>query len=227
MNKQSWYFLGEGRKSPSYNMAMDELLLSFVESKPVLRIYDWDVPTISIGYSQRLSEINTAGYRVVRRYTGGGVVFHDTSYTYSLVFPSSHLLVDKARLEGYKVVNEAVMSALLPYNKNLYLYDRKLDDDTDLSIMACAENPTFYDVMKNSEKVSGCAQRRNKNGLLVEGYIKKIALAQESLEKALKNTFAEYFNCSYESFPDKKDLFFQAEQLAKKKYLSKEWNFKR
>ncbi|RKJ37195.1 octanoyltransferase, partial [Butyricicoccus sp. 1XD8-22] len=54
--KTKWYFINSGPCSPSYNMALDEALLdlhSRGEIPPVIRFYEWNPATLSVGYFQR------------------------------------------------------------------------------------------------------------------------------------------------------------------------------
>ncbi|NWK09155.1 lipoate--protein ligase family protein, partial [Marine Group I thaumarchaeote] len=95
-----------------WNMAVDEFLL-YNCKEPVLRIYGWSKPCISIGYFQNIDEVdykkcNDMNVDVVRRITGGGAVFHDMELTYSFVtknFPQSIM-------ESYKEISEVIIQAL-------------------------------------------------------------------------------------------------------------------
>ena len=71
-----WDFWQDGQHSPAFNMAADEVLLETACSRgrPLLRFYEWDRKAVSLGYVQSLSAA-PAGYAVVRRPTGGGVVY--------------------------------------------------------------------------------------------------------------------------------------------------------
>jgi len=83
-----------GSGSSSINMAMDEAVMIGLEngtSTPLLRIYKWDPPTITIGYFQKISDIDMKkcqndGIGVVRRLTGGRAVLHHEELTYSILF---------------------------------------------------------------------------------------------------------------------------------------------
>ena len=69
--------LETGYNSGPWNMALDEALMNFINyhSMPILRIYGWRPPTVSIGYFQSMDEevdikrCRQMGIDVVRRIT--------------------------------------------------------------------------------------------------------------------------------------------------------------
>ena len=100
-----------------WNMAVDEtLLLDAVENDvATLRFYQWNEPTLSLGYFQRYADRAqhpaSRGCAAVRRQTGGGAILHDRELTYSLALPAGHPL---ARLPAclYEAVHAAFIDAL-------------------------------------------------------------------------------------------------------------------
>ena len=70
------------------NMAIDEVLLRHARM-PLLRLYRWERPAISFGYFGVAAQIlpQCGPREAVRRWTGGGVVWHGEDLTYSLVVP--------------------------------------------------------------------------------------------------------------------------------------------
>ena len=54
--------------------------------------YGWDRKSASIGYIQKFSAVEDQSYTVVRRPTGGGVVFHDVDLTYTVAVPKGHYI---------------------------------------------------------------------------------------------------------------------------------------
>jgi len=92
--KRPFRFIFSGENDGKTNMAMDEAVMTGLSegiSSPVLRIYKWTPPTISIGYFQKAQDINfnrcqEDGIGVVRRITGGRAVLHYQELTYSILF---------------------------------------------------------------------------------------------------------------------------------------------
>ena len=94
MEKTIWHFINSGKCCPSYNMALDEALLEWHskgEIGPVLRFYEWEPATLSIGYFQSvekeidLEQLRNTDLGFVRRPTGGRGVLHEHELTYSVI----------------------------------------------------------------------------------------------------------------------------------------------
>src|SRR5262245_1861549 len=102
---ESWYLLDSGAGVPEDNMAVDELLLENVGrlKKPFLRLYGLNVPAVTFGYFQRVSDVKqiTSTRPLIRRPTGGGIVYHGRDWTYSVVVPPSHGWYGLAAIESY------------------------------------------------------------------------------------------------------------------------------
>ena len=108
-------------------MAVDEALLETAASLgvPTLRFYQWQEPTMSLGYFQeyedRLRHAASAGCPTVRRASGGGAIMHDRELTYSLAVPEGHPLVAD-RLRTYRVVHESLIETLRQWEVDARLY---------------------------------------------------------------------------------------------------------
>lgn len=85
--------------------ALREGRLDSEEARPLLRLYTWEVPTISLGRSQDPAEALAPRWEawsrdpasdplgpgaVVRRPTGGRAVWHEEELTYSVLMPREH-----------------------------------------------------------------------------------------------------------------------------------------
>jgi lipoate-protein ligase A len=151
-------FLDTGAHDAAWNMALDEAILkSVAESKePVLRLYQWMPPAVTIGYFQAIElEVDTKackerGVDVVRRLTGGGAVYHKEELTYSIIMPEN--TVSDNVLESYKEICSCIISAL-----------GKLGFK--------AEFAGINDILVSGKKISGNAQTRRKGCVLQHGTI--------------------------------------------------------
>ncbi len=85
-------YIASGAGTAARNMASDEVLaLSLAEQRDFsyLRIYSWKPAALSFGYNQKIEKIvninlvQSSGISLVRRMTGGRMVFHDNEYTFS------------------------------------------------------------------------------------------------------------------------------------------------
>lgn len=154
-------------------MAIDEAILrSFDEGKSprTIRFYRFKPSAITVGYTQDINDvINTYAcdeldIPYVRRITGGGTVFHDYNgeITYSMV-------TDK--IEGE--IEESFFTLLEPIIETLKAYD--LD----------AKFKPYNDILVETRKISGSAQRRGKKGMLQHGTL-MYATDLDTLSEILK-----------------------------------------
>ena len=81
---RTWRLVEDAPQSGAFNMAADQVLLERFcpGDPPILRLYAWERPTLSIGRNEPLdSELDLQrcaqlGIPVVRRITGGKAVLH-------------------------------------------------------------------------------------------------------------------------------------------------------
>jgi len=149
------------RRRGSRNMALDYAVLKAVSqeaSLPTLRIYQWEVPTITLGYFQTLAEeVYVDACRqdrvpVIRRITGGGTVLHDMELTYSVVVSEKAGPVKGSVLDSYKAICDPVIKAM---NGN----------------GVKAEFKPANDILVSDMKISGSAQTRKQGVILQHGTI--------------------------------------------------------
>jgi len=246
------------------NMAIDEALLEaygIEGSLPVLRIYGWKPAAFSIGYSQdpgnelNLNRCKNAGISFVRRFTGGGVIFHKDELTYSIVCKREDLGISAFSKEAYKVLCLFIIKAY----KSLGLcaeYCLRETTRQDKSWFCFSERER-YDILINGKKLGGNAQRRRKDIIFQHGSIPlkshieqavpmlrgcpKIdrakatslshALGRDIGYKSLKDTliksFKQVFNSDIlESSLSQREISL-ARTLLNEKYIKKEWNLYR
>ncbi len=161
------------------NMAADEALLVRVgagKSAPTLRLYQWDPPTISLGYFQAYSDYEAlpppvGELPVVRRLTGGGAILHDRELTYSLTLPAGHPLLGEGPNRLYEIVHEAVRSCLAEAGIEARASGEGDDSGAARGPFFCFARRHVYDLLIGSDKVAGSAQRRTRTAVLQHGSI--------------------------------------------------------
>ncbi len=78
-------------------MALDGAMLELSAQlqQPIVRVYQWSEPTVSLGYFQTIADYQehacSAAPGLVRRATGGGAIVHDNDWTYSIAVPDGVL----------------------------------------------------------------------------------------------------------------------------------------
>ena len=173
------------------NMAADAALLRAADEKPaspVLRVYRWSEPTISLGYFQKSAELlahkTLTGCPCVRRLTGGGAILHHHELTYSCIIPRTHpIRWEPVRL--YELIHREISQVLgvcgasTDFRSDILAQADEPDspggdgpepflcflrtDPRDLA--ACGDGIT------GSPKITGSAQRRRRGTILQHGSI--------------------------------------------------------
>jgi len=225
--QKQWYLYIDSAHDPFYNMAMDEALLQDAENfnAPLIRIYDWDRPSVSIGYVQNYDAAPHDKYTVVRRPTGGGVVYHDNDLTYTAVVPADDPICKLNRIDSYHVFHEAILQTLAGFGLNGSLSPDECGA-VDRATMQCFTTPTRYDVVAEGKKYAGAAQRRTKSGILHQGSIDltKLDCDKKLFTKKLLCAFEKQFNMQFIDFKPNSDLEQRAIELAEEKYSTEDWN---
>ncbi len=169
--------------SGARNMAVDQALFEQVahSDRPVLRFYQWEQPTLSLGYFQRAAaRAEHAASRtcpMVRRSTGGGAIIHDAELTYCLAIPRNRLpaplRADAGRLYG--IVHRAAAVALAKWNITMTPAEtcgqatpcaRSHPSQTPF---LCFQHITIQDGLIGRHKVLGSAQRRSRWAVMQHG----------------------------------------------------------
>ena len=181
LSSNHWLLLESGAGECAFNMALDEALLEAGPrlGKPVLRFYGWKQPAASFGYFQRYAEVEcfTLLRPLVRRPTAGGLVPHDTDWTYSLAFPPGHEWYSIRAAESYRRVHAWLRAALAKLGLSTELSERCRKAQAGQCFVGYEKN----DLLWHGQKIAGAAQRRTRSGLLIQGSVQP---PQESLERA-------------------------------------------
>ncbi len=180
-------------------MAVDEAIFMVAREKnllPTLRFYQWEPAAISIGYAQNINEelnlkkCERLKIDIVRRWTGGGAIFHNDELTYSF---TSRIDADEDFddiLASYRKVCQGIIQGLSSLGIQAkfrgersrgLIYQARGSDESDpykihtedvLSLkekVPCFMASSKHDLIVDGKKVVGNAQRRAKEAFLQQG----------------------------------------------------------
>jgi lipoate-protein ligase A len=213
---ETWDFLGSPAAGAAFNMALDEVLLRTAakRGRPLLRVYSWKKPAVTFGYFQKFPGQLADDYEVVRRPTGGGVVYHVTDTTYTVFVSPGHSLHAAKTADAYCLLHKAVAAA---FETQPQLHDAEIHSPQ--GQYECFQKPVRGDVMTDGRKLAGGAQRRTKSGLLHQGSIDAKIPAEQ-----LKRGFQETLGIVFENYELGDSERAAAEKLVVEKYATDAWN---
>lgn len=189
--------LPDKKANAAENMATDQAMLTdYVDRDlPRFRHYGWMHSAFTFGFAQtwghELDTLINDGHEVVRRETGGGLVDHRNDWTYSLVIPLTHQRGQETPTAIYRDIHICLIKALQAQEAEAILQDQAPPPKEDGVFSACFNRAELNDVItKRGEKIAGAAQRRNREGFLIQGYINGQMLPDLDWA-AFRNDFAE------------------------------------
>lgn len=134
---------------------------------------------MSLGYFQKFADFEgfgpTQGLPVVRRATGGGAIVHHYDWTYSIAMPAAEVgaAAHGASTRLYDCVHQAVVDWLGTFGIKAQLWSKELANEASCLTSGCSflcfERRHAGDVVVNSSKVMGSAQRRLAGAVLQHG----------------------------------------------------------
>ncbi|MBN2160207.1 MAG: lipoate--protein ligase family protein [Spirochaetes bacterium] len=163
------------------NMAADEYLISCYQRYrvPVLRIYGWDPPSISLGRYQKAACLHVDACRsdsvnIVRRVTGGGAIFHFSEVTYSLAVGERDLGKGAVSIkDSFGILNGFIIEAY-----HMLGLDASYAKDSAVRGAAAGSSQPFcfagneeFDILIRGKKIGGNAQRRTEGVIFQHGSI--------------------------------------------------------
>jgi lipoate-protein ligase A len=210
-------------------MAFDEALLELVSGykRPVLRFYGWQQPAVSFGYFQHYHDVEqlTALRPLIRRPTGGGIVPHDNDWTYSLVFPPHHEWYELAATESYRRVHGWIQRAF----ERLGLHTELAPAALKIQPGNCFAGHENSDLLWRGRKIAGAAQRRRKDGLLIQGSVQApvSTLNRDDWEVAMREAAGNVELIPWSPCPDLERIEQRALDLSQAKYSLASYNQRR
>jgi lipoyl(octanoyl) transferase len=184
---EQWRFIDSGHADGFSNMAIDLALARCSRGTPVLRVYGWKPPAISLGHHQRLSDLDLekchrAGIDVVYRPTGGRAVLHADEVTYAVILGPESSLHHSRILPVYERISQGILAALLqlqiPLDFERAPRPAAEGGRSELSRL-CFASSIQYEIGHAGKKMIGSAQRRFGDIVLQHG---SILLGREHLQ---------------------------------------------
>lgn len=213
-------------------MAVDEHLMNLQkkeETLPTLRIYFWKKSAYSLGYFQNIKKflernsVRNSQAEIVRRITGGGMVFHENDLTFSFTSKDPTIFLPSAVRASYQRVNEAVYEGLKEIISGISFSQNKIQPSGRAhEAQACFENPSCYDLMLAGKKILGASQRRSAGVLLHQATL-FLSLDRERLIKEIVRGFEKSWGAVFNAVPLSDAELLEARQIEKFRYASSEW----
>jgi lipoate-protein ligase A len=159
-------------------MAADEALAEVVDtgiSAPVLRLYRWHPPCLSLGFSQPHEAADAAfcaarGVDVVRRPTGGRAVLHHLELTYSVLAPLGQGPFSQDLQAAYRAICRALVAGLARLGVPAGLSGEPEGGHiSPTQAIPCFIGPAAGEVVAQGRKLVGSAMRRHGRSILQHG----------------------------------------------------------
>jgi lipoyl(octanoyl) transferase len=222
---ESWLLLQSGPGDSAVNMAVDELMLTEMPNlgRPVLRLYGWTEPAATFGYFQRYTDVArmTRLRPLIRRPTGGGLVPHDADWTYSAALPATHEWYALRAPESYRRLHEWLRNAFQRTAVTTSLAPVRNKDSPGQCFVGAEQS----DLLFQGRKIAGAAQRRNRQGLLIQGSVQPPpGVARQDWETALCDVAAREWGVAWTPWTLPGEWFARVTALAREKYSSADYN---
>jgi lipoate-protein ligase A len=225
----SWFLIDSEPTDPALNMALDEALMVFgpLLKLPMVRFYRWSKPASTFGYFQSISTVEqlTPLRPLIRRPTGGGLVPHESDWTYSLVLPPGHEWHALRASESYQRLHRWLQSAWARLGVHTLLAPQARHDGPG----RCFVGAEQHDLLWQDHKIAGAAQRRSKHGLLIQGSVQDMpnGIDRRAWQQALCDTATQAWDADWIPLEPSGELLDHAHQLAADKYSQDRYNRKR
>ncbi len=180
----SWRCLFETEpREPALNMAIDQSLLELVESgrldEPVLRVYAWKTPTLSLGYHQQWRKtadpdaLARHGVALVRRLTGGRAVLHEPDeITYAVVAPMKPPFTARIK-PNYRLIGAALnrFVDLGAATGAMAADEPPVEETRRMRHAPCFASLSQAEIEARGRKMIGSSQKLGKRGFLQHGSV--------------------------------------------------------
>ena len=195
MDQDSWRIIQDSLGDGTLNMITDRAILMACNEGKVpatLRLYGWQRPTLSIGYSQDISQYidlkscERNNIPVVRRFTGGRALLHQYEMTYSVIAPIPHPAFPGSLRGSFERISQAILESLrIGGIENAAVAEKNKIRDVSSRSPACFSMANHCEIIVRGKKLVGSAQRRLRSAFLQHGSV-NLDMAPELTHTLLK-----------------------------------------
>lgn len=190
----------------SWNMAVDDYLFRSLgkDERSYLRFYQWERPTVSLGYSQQPEKVVNLEFcfknnvDIVRRMTGGKLVLHHREVTYSICSSDSDTFTTSLK-DSYRLISLALIRGLEKMGLEPCLAGSPPSAYAHGNL-PCFSYPARDEIEVGGRKIIGSAQKRESSRFLQHGsiplegnshYLESISFLQPGQSRARMTTLSE------------------------------------
>jgi lipoate-protein ligase A len=162
-------------------------------STPVLRLYSWSPPAVSLGFMQRADDVldadacRDAGVDIVRRPTGGRAVLHWEEITYAIVGATDDPRFGTELAATHARIGACLAAGLRTLGVEAALSRPARDPERRLLRAPCFVSPGRAELLVDGRKLLGSAQRRTRTSFLQHGSL-LVGTAHERLADLQRDT---------------------------------------
>jgi lipoyl(octanoyl) transferase len=181
MDQYSWRVIQDSLGDGTLNMITDRAILMACNEGKVpatLRLYGWQRPTLSIGYSQEISQYidmescERNNIPVVRRFTGGRALLHQHEMTYSVIAPIPHPAFPGSLRGSFERISQAILESLrIGGIEDATVAGKNNSRDVSSRSPACFSMANHCEIVVRGKKLVGSAQRRLRSAFLQHGSV--------------------------------------------------------
>lgn len=177
-------FIDSGARNAVENMATDEALAASIARQrnfAYLRFYQWNPATLSFGYNQQIEKLvdidaaRAMGFEIVRRMSGGKMVFHNLELTFSLGLTAetivSHTGKSATFLDMFKFAIEPIVEALSLCHVPARFSSAREMRHTSANNIHCYAAAAGHSIFADDRKLVGAAGIFRQNCLIIHGSI--------------------------------------------------------
>ncbi len=194
---KKWFLLDDAASSGAVNMAVDEYLLDHYAghgNPPVLRLYSFDPPAISLGFHQvpgdvvDLEAVRKDRLDIVKRITGGRALLHEGELTYSVTAGLDSGFFPSSLQQTFISISSAIVDALRSFGVDAGISDGRSFRGGSQMASPCLVSTSRHEITAGGKKIVGSAQRRTSRSFLQHGSI-LLRPGSERIVEYLKGDF--------------------------------------